>query len=257
MKKRRLDENDNEGGGDEWLLTYGDLMTQLVCFFVLIVAFSSLNIEKFQEVLASIQIALGGGSASGVLTELPSAVDIPLHSSELKVDEGKFMELKGKIDEYIEKQKLNEYLETHITHEGLQITLKQQEPSVFFDTAEARIKEEAYPILNQIGKFLKDITNEIRVEGHTDIRPINTPQFPSNWELSVARATNVLKYLNEKCGISADRLSAAGYGPYKPIAPNDSESGMSKNRRVEVIILRKSLKEEKSQGPIDTQLIKN
>ncbi|HGE73096.1 TPA: flagellar motor protein MotB [Candidatus Poribacteria bacterium] len=258
MKKRKFDEDDEEGGGDEWLLTYGDLMTQLVCFFVLIVAFSSLNVQKFQEVLASIQIALGGGAASGVLTELPSAVDIPLHSSELKIEEGKLMELKGKVDEYIEKQKLSEYLETRITHEGLQITLKQQEPSVFFDTAEARIKDEAFPILNQIGKFLKDITNEVRIEGHTDIRPIHTAQFPSNWELSVTRATNVLKYLSENCGISANRLSAAGYGPYKPIAPNDTEVGMSKNRRVEIIILRKSLKEESKpeSKPID-QLISN
>jgi len=239
MRKQKFSEEESEeGGGDDWLLTYGDLMTQLVCFFVLIIAFSSTNEAKFQEALVSIQIALGGGAASGVLTGLPSSIDLP-RSSKLEIEEGKFMEIKGKIDEYIEEHNLAGELETSIGSEGLHIRLKQQEPSLYFDSAEARIREDAYPILDQIGVFIKSLPNNIRIEGHTDIRPIHTARFPSNWELSTMRATNILKYLNEYAGIAPERLSAAGYGPHKPIASNNTESGMSKNRRVEIIILRK------------------
>ncbi len=240
MSKRKLNEENEEGGGDDWLLTYGDLMTQLVCFFVLIVSFSSLNAAKFQDALISIQIALGGGAPSGVLTGLPTAIEDLPRSAKLHIEEGDFLEIKGKIDKYIEKQNLSEYLETSMGQEGLHIRLKQHEPSVYFDSADARIKEEAYPILNQIGIFIKNLPNNIRIEGHTDIRPISTYQFPSNWELSTMRATNVLKYLSENTGIVPERFSAAGYGPYKPIADNDTDAGMSKNRRIEIIILKKT-----------------
>jgi len=238
MSKRKLSQDDEESSGDDWLLTYGDLMTQLVCFFVLVVAFSSINAAKFQDALVSIQIALGGGAASGVLSGMPTAIEDLPRSSKLNIDEGKFIELKGKVDKYIEEKDLSKYMETYMTQEGLLIRLKQHEPSVFFDSAEARIKEEAYPILNQIGKFISNLPNNIRVEGHTDNRAISTYQFPSNWELSTMRATNVLKYLNSYCQIAPERLSAAGYGPHRPIAENDTELGMSKNRRVEIIILK-------------------
>lgn len=254
MAKRKLSEDEESGGGDEWLLTYGDLMTQLVCFFVLIVAFSSTNAAKFKEALISIQVALGGGAASGVLTGMPTAIEDLPRSADLNIEEGQFLKIKGKIDGYIEKQNLSKYLETSMGQEGLHIRLKQHEPSVYFDSADALIKEEAYPILNQIGVFIKNLPNSIRIEGHTDIRPIGTYQFPSNWELSTMRATNVLKYLSGRIEIAPERLSAAGYGPYKPIATNDTEEGMAKNRRVEIIILKKSSISNKQEDSISGEL---
>ena len=99
----------------------------------------------------------------------------------------------------------------------------------------------AIEVLLFIGEALNTeefIDKNIRIEGHTDTDPINTPKFPSNWELSVLRATNVLRLLEEAKSIESDRLSASGYGPTRPIAPNDNAQNKAKNRRVDIVILK-------------------
>lgn len=108
---------------------------------------------------------------------------------------------------------------------------------VFFDLGKADLKPEAVEILNRLGPILKGIPNPIRIEGHTDNLPINTAQFPSNWELSTYRATRVIRYFIEELGFSPDKLSAAGYGEYRPIADNDTPEGRSLNRRVDIVII--------------------
>ena len=234
MKKSQvpLDSDDGEEGGDEWLLTYGDLMTQLVCFFVLLMSFSIISSMKFRDVVVSLQDSLNG---NGVLSSWMSvADDLPRSFSR---NNGSLMELKAELDEKIKVNNMSDSVETEVREEGLVITLTQGRGSVFFNTGDAVIKEEAYPILNQLGRILKSLPNKLRIEGHTDIRPIHTAKFPSNWELSAARATNVLRYLSNVVGIAPERLSAVGYGPYKPIASNDTEAGMAKNRRVEIVVL--------------------
>ena len=242
MKKRRqarLSSDDADEGADDWLLTYGDLMTQLVCFFVLLMSFSIVSSMKFREVVVSLHDALDG---NGVLSAWMSTVDdLPRN---IDVENEALMELKAEIEGSIAENGMSEYVETEIRKDGLFITLIQKDPAVFFDTGDAKIKEEAYSILNEIGRIIKELPNDIRIEGHTDNRPINTSQFPSNWELSTVRATNVLRYLNKIVGIAPDRLSAAGYGFYRPIASNDTYVGMSKNRRVEIVILHKQIIED-------------
>ena len=237
MKKylSRPTKNDDDKGTDDWMLTYGDLVTQLLCFFILLMSFSIVSSMKFREAALSLQEALGG---IGVLPSWQSNIDEIPRSPTHRIEDEKMLELKKQIREYIEKNKMSEHVKTEMRTEGLVIILVQKDPPVFFDTGDARIKKEAYPILDQIGQIIRDIPNNIRIEGHTDIRPINTPQFPSNWELSVMRATNVLRYFHEMLGTGPQRLSAAGYGPYRPIAPSDTAHGMSSNRRVEMIIVR-------------------
>lgn len=248
MNKERLPRSkDEEEGTDEWLLTYGDLVTQLLCFFIMLMSFSVISSMKFREVVVSLQEALSGTGALPAWQiaveniSKPSLGDIARTTEENSDEEIlRMIGLKTKLDKIIKDQDMSENLETKIGKKGLVITLKQSNPPVFFDTADARIKEEAYPVLDQIAKFIKNLPNGIQIEGHTDIRPISTYQFPSNWELSTMRATNVLRYLADK-DIQPDRLSAAGYGPYKPIASNDDELGMSENRRVEIVILHEKL----------------
>jgi len=227
--------NDDDEDADAWLLTYGDLMTQLLAFFILLLSFSTISTIKFKEVIISLQVALAG---TGVLPSARAIMDDIPYSVKEKVKGDELLGLKSAFDKHMEEHKMSDHVETEIRKEGMVIILKQRDPPVFFDTADARIREEAYPILDQIGGLIKDLPNDVRVEGHTDIRPISTPHFPSNWELSAMRATNVLRYLHEVSGIAPERLSAVGYGSYRPIAPNDTELGMSKNRRVEIIILR-------------------
>jgi chemotaxis protein MotB len=110
-----------------------------------------------------------------------------------------------------------------------------------FDSGSAVIREDAKPILSRVATLLKSIPNQIRIEGHTDNRPIRTARYPSNWELSVARATNVLRYLEEVHGISPGRLSASGYGEWRPLRPNTTEGNRALNRRVDIIVLREEV----------------
>lgn len=235
-QRSRLKKDDEEKGGDEWLLTYGDLMTQLVCFFVLLMSFSIISAMKFRDVVVSLHDALSG---KGVLDAHDSVMgEVPLEIISSRFQDEKLARLEKEIEEVLEELDMSSHVEVEMREEGLVIILNQRNPPVFFDTADARVKEQAYPILNQIGKLMAPLPNNIRVEGHTDVRPINTTQFPSNWELSAMRATKVLRYLQASAKISPGRFSAVGYGPYRPIALNDTELGMSKNRRVEIVILR-------------------
>jgi len=235
--KRRIlpKDDDDERGGDDWMMTYGDLMTQLVCFFVLLMSFSVMSSVKYREAVVSLNEALSG---TGVLPAWRDVVgDLPRSMISSSPDDP-LSQLKAAIDQSVAESNMSSNVDTEMRKEGLVITLREKEPSVFFDSADARVKEEAQPILDQIGRILKDLPNDIRVEGHTDSRPIHTLRFPSNWELSTMRATNVLRHLRQRSGILPERLSAAGYGPYRPIASNDTEAGMSKNRRVEIVVLR-------------------
>ena len=122
--------------------------------------------------------------------------------------------------------------------EGLAIILRTSGKPVMFDSGSAQIRPEFTPILEKIAEELMKIPNDIRIEGHTDNRPIHTPMFPSNWELSAARATSVLRFLVKK-GIDPSRLSAVGYGEFRPVASNDTPEGRAKNRRVEILILKR------------------
>ena len=109
--------------------------------------------------------------------------------------------------------------------------------SFFFDSGQASLRPEVIPIINVLGKSLAKIPNHIRIEGHTDSVPIRTPQFPSNWELSTARATTIVRYLLTHFQFQPHRLSATGYAEFHPIAPNTTPEGRLQNRRVDMVIL--------------------
>jgi chemotaxis protein MotB len=117
----------------------------------------------------------------------------------------------------------------------------------FFKSGEASIRQEFTPILNALGKSLGKIPNHIRIEGHTDSIPINNYQFPSNWELSTTRATSIVRYLLANHSIPPGKISATGYGEFRPIAPNKNSEGRMQNRRVDVVVL--STKEGETEPP--------
>lgn len=109
--------------------------------------------------------------------------------------------------------------------------------SFLFDSGRAELKPNAYPVLDTLAEQLRSLSNDVRIDGHTDSTPIDSPRFPTNWELSVARAAAITRYLSETGGVPASRLSAAGFGEFRPVATNDTREGRSQNRRVEVHIL--------------------
>ncbi len=121
-----------------------------------------------------------------------------------------------------------------MTQRGLVIRFTGQ---LLFNLGEADIREEGEDVLLRVADIIREVPNDVLVEGHTDNLPINTPEFPSNWELSTARATRVIRYFIENEDIDPDRLSASGYSEYQPLRPNDTPENRAENRRVEIVLL--------------------
>ena len=240
MSRRKKRQEESSGGGDDWLATYADLVTLLLCFFVLLFASSTLDVQKFQAFLTSFQ----GGA--GVMPGGDKTADLPTFSGDSDNDDDQELEdlsaIKLLIDDYSEEQGISSEIDTVIEERGLLI---RSLDNVFFDSGKVEIKTEAMSMLDFIAEIIKkEEFNErqLRVEGHTDSDPITNPssQYPTNWELSGIRATNVLRYLVEAQGIQGYRVSIAGYGDERPIVPNDTPENKAINRRVDLIILRSS-----------------
>ncbi|MDF2569270.1 MAG: motB, partial [Sporomusa sp.] len=146
------------------------------------------------------------------------------------------IELKKKLDQYIADNGLGGDLSTALTDDGLMIRIKD---TALFSSGSAEIRPESQRFGTQIAKLLSPLNQKVTVSGHTDILPINTREFPSNWELSSRRAVNFMKFLMvQEAGLKPERFSATGYGEYRPVASNDTPAGRSVNRRVEVLIQR-------------------
>ncbi|WP_077367466.1 flagellar motor protein MotB [Anaerosalibacter sp. Marseille-P3206] len=232
MRKRKKEE---KKGAAEWLTTYSDMVTLLLCFFVLLFSFSNIDAQKFRSIMSSFQ----GGA--GVL-QGGTAMDIPENlAGDYNVDEDELEKLKGVIEEYAESIDLENKITLTTEERGLVIRFAD---SVFFDSGKADIKPESKKILHYVAELLNRNEfkeKQIKVEGHTDSDPIyRSITYPTNWELSAIRATNVLRYLVEVESIDGERISSSGYSYYRPIAPNDTKENKAKNRRVDIVILRTS-----------------
>jgi len=146
--------------------------------------------------------------------------------------------LKKRLETYVTERQLENYITLTKNEKGLVVSLKEK---LMFDSGNAEIYEEAKSILRDLSKEIVDVPNNIRIEGHTDNVPIGQElksKFPTNWELSTARATNVTRYLLETLDFPPMRISSAGYGEYQPVIDNDSEEHRAMNRRVDIVIQR-------------------
>jgi chemotaxis protein MotB len=239
MPARRDRSTEENGSGNEWLTTYSDLVTLLLCFFVLLFSFSEIDAKKFEAIIRSFQGSLSVLDGGKTIDD-DQFINQAMQSNKLFRDqeEVESMErLYQQLDEYIHQNNLQATVVLAVEERGLLIRFNDQ---VLFDSGKADIKKEVEKILDDIGKILNQNQKLIRVEGHTDNVPIHTQKYPSNWELSTARAVNVVKFFIERTGISPARLSAAGYSEYHPIASNDTSENRQKNRRVDVVILKAS-----------------
>ena len=195
---------------NRWVISYADFVTMLFALFI-------------------VMWAITGGT--DVVTTTDNGLLKKALQQEVQIQENP---LKKAIEDNPE---LNEHFKVIEDKRGL---ILRSENAIFFDEGSADIKAEGLAILNEMAATLKDIDKPLIVEGHTDSTPINTTKFPSNWELSTARATNIVKYLINNCGYSPTRLSAVGYGEFAPITDNDNVKNRAKNRRVDIIILDKN-----------------
>jgi len=247
---RRKKREEGHVNHERWLITYSDLITLLMIFFIIMYASSNVDAKKFKAVSDSFRVALGDGSSSSGNNVISS--DIPLNINEMPqevkdemakaaaeakaeaVEKNKLTEVKGKIDSLLEGSGLQASVGTVIEERGLVVSLKD---TVLFDSGSADVKGDRIVTITEIGKILNSIDNYVRIEGHTDNVPIYTSRFHSNWELSALRAVSVKEILSKNGGVNESKLSVLGYGEFRPLADNSSEEGKAKNRRVDIIIM--------------------
>ncbi|MEF9933833.1 MAG: flagellar motor protein MotB [Clostridium sp.] len=236
---------------ERWLITYADLITLLMVFFIIMYSMGRMDIQKYQQLATSLNVAFTGGGKSPIGTEKP-----PISEGGIVViPEAKQMEnAKKEVDEYLKGEGLSNKVETNIDERGLVISLQD---TVIFDSGSAAVKPQQAETLVKIGSILKKMPNYIRVEGHTDNVPIKNTKFSSNWQLSSVRASNMVEILVAKSLIAPSKISAMGYGEYRPVSDNSTIQGRSKNRRVDIVILNSKYNEtEKNSGPKVDPVIK-
>jgi len=234
-RKKKKKEEASGPSSPAWMTTYGDMMTLLLCFFVLLVSMSTMEIEKFKAAAASLKGALSVLPFQERVTPEPQR---PKNADELKKSRDRNRRRKraiSRLRRIIEEQNLGNYIKVYETTEGIHIIIG--DPALF-DSGQAVIKSEFYPVLDGVVEVIHAGTGDenVRVEGHTDNVPINTPQFKDNWELSIARALEVIRYIKAKELIDPRRLRPVGAGEFHPVAPNDTPEGRALNRRVEIFI---------------------
>jgi len=245
MKKRE----EKEPNGERWLLTYSDLITLLMIFFVIMYASSTVNATKYKQLSQSLNAAFDGGSGKSIVGDQSgvSALDSSATSPDKTtvdektaaattkaIEENKMVAIKKNVDNYLKKNGLSSNVSTKIDDRGLAVSLNS---TLLFDVGKADVIDSSAKKLISIGKMLNSVTNYIRIEGHTDSTPISNYEFKSNWQLSAIRATNVTELLISQSGINPKRISSVAYGENRPIANNSTQIGKAKNRTVDIIIL--------------------
>ncbi|PCJ33146.1 MAG: flagellar motor protein MotD [Gammaproteobacteria bacterium] len=281
-RRKRVEEHINH---DRWLISYADFITLLFAFFVVMYSISSVNEGKYRVLSDTLESVFSNPKKSldpiqiGEISRSPNNDDedtltpsqgeaiyiIPPPTATVEVE----VYTPPKVDQEtidtinnISKQ-LNDTFEQMISDGD--VSIKQGEDwlelemksNVLFYSGEARLGKEAVPIIGKVAKILSNSGNPIQVEGFTDNNPINTPRFPSNWELSAARAASVV-HLLERYGLTPNRMSAIGYGEFQPIADNSTIEGQQQNRRVVLVVLgnkhsRRSLDRSAQTSTISTQ----
>lgn len=235
MSRRKKQQSDG-GSGNEWLQTYSDTVTLLLTFFVLLYSFATVDAKKFQQVSTAIQSVLSGQSANSIFEYNMKNGTKPIVGDLKKTGKGSGNSnaLYEQVKEFVEKNKLNKTVKIRKNKLGIIMQLKD---SVIFESGQSDIKENSKVILDKVTTLISTMPNEIIVEGHTDNVPINNDKYKSNWDLSTARAVNVLRYFVETKHLNPKRFNAAGYGEFKPLFNNDSDEHRAQNRRVNILIV--------------------
>ncbi len=218
-----------------WVVSYGDLMTLLLTFFILITSFSTMELIKFRKFMGAMR------GASGVLMEQEGESVVPKDLSKdtrQALQQDILMENVNRVlDELSLEADRHQGNGNGITiersKEGVKIRISSP---ILFSSGEAVLKQSAYHLFDLIALIIKRSNCSVTIEGHTDNIPIHTALFPSNWELSTSRALSVLKYFINVHDIDPQNLIAIGRGQYKPLAPNDTAENRNHNRRVEIYL---------------------
>jgi chemotaxis protein MotB len=217
----------NSGGNQRWLLTYADMITLLLAFFVIMYAISKVDLKRYESLAVSLRGAFAGSPPRPISTRESGGAPV-LPKPDLVFD----------VVERLRERLGDDLAAGRVQIERAPEAIVLRFPdAILFERGKAELRLGARQILDRVAGVVLSLSNPIEAEGHTDTLPIRSAQFPSNWELSVARATTVVRYLVETHAMSPLRIAARGVGEHKPLFPNDSAHGEPRNRRVELRIL--------------------
>lgn len=257
MKKKSKHEQHEEHNDESWLLPYSDLMTLLLALFIVLYGMSTVDAKKFEELSQAFNAALNGGvsvldqsSVNGNSRNTPKDAQSKEQQQSMqnltqqqkrealmKQEQEDLTKLKQQLDQYIKQSGLTSQLSTKLNQSQLLITISD---NALFPSGQADLKPQAEALAKSLSSMLAKFPDyEILVSGHTDNVPIDNTEFASNWDLSFARARNFMEVLLQNTKLDPKMFSPIGYGEFHPVADNSTEVGRSKNRRVEISIIRK------------------
>ena len=252
-RRSRLHEEEEEHVNHErWLITYADMITLLMVLFIVLYSISQVDLAKFRRLKEGVAGGFGGPAAAGALsggagpleggTEAVTSAqaaqaalaDAQAKAAGARQQRSVLQGAQQEIQRSLDKEGLSDTVKFRLEARGLVVTIVSDK--VLFDPGQADLRPEGRDIVDKLAAAIGRLPNKLSVEGHTDNTPISG-RYPSNWELSTARATTVLRELIEGHGISPARLQAAGYADERPVASNDTPEGRAANRRVELVVL--------------------
>jgi len=234
-----------ESGEERWLLTYADMITLLMIFFIVLYSMANTDLKKFAQVSLSIKkgfniptenisvFSAGTGSLldqGGLSVGEPS----PLVIQSLPQQQQDYIQLSEALSKFAKEEGLAKSISINNSPQGIVITLPA---ALLFEPGSATLQNKAKSVVAKIAEMLRPLPNTIRVEGNTDNTPTNSPLYPTNWELSTARAVSVVRYLIDHGHLAPKRLQAAGMGEYNPVVRNDTRSHRAINRRADIVVL--------------------
>ncbi|MGL6174623.1 MAG: flagellar motor protein MotB [Cellulosilyticaceae bacterium] len=232
---RRRSQEEPKKGAPSYMNTYGDMMTLLLTFFILLFSMSSIDASKFRAFIESFSSSSGLLDGGEVLLNDSGMVGASLQvMPEELTDEEKMEKVKEELEQFIQIEDLA--YQVGVQQKGDEVILTFED-MLLFEIGKAHIKPAAVPVLGTLGEKLRMYLEKgynLKIEGHTDNIPIKTVQFPSNWELSAARAIAVAKFFIEEMDFDPTTVSTEGFGEYRPITDNSTEQGRAMNRRVEI-----------------------
>ncbi|MCS6304550.1 MAG: OmpA family protein [Nitrospira sp.] len=237
MAKRKHEEHENH---ERWMVSYADFITLLFAFFVVMYSISSVNIGKYRTVSESIKAALNPLANHSGANQMISVGEAKMALQGRNPTDAKEITIRRirQLTQVIKDKQLKDLVAfvtvVQTINGDIVITIPDR---LLFNSGEATVRTEALPFLEGLGGAILEMNRHARVEGHTDNVPIRTAQFPSNWELSAARAVMVVRVLSELYGVPADHLAAVGHADTRPLTDNSDAEQRAKNRRVEVVIL--------------------
>lgn len=257
MRKKKKEEH---GSHERWLVSYADFITLLFAFFVVLYSSAQVDKRRVGQLALAIQVAFQQMGIFQASNSKPALMDSePMPFSNVQIVEnaqrndamGRLVNspqgeltnaparevmtnLQNELQSALSPEIKKHTITVTPTREGIVVSLKE---AGFFDSGSATVRTDALPTIVHFIRVIRSYPVHIRIEGHTDNVPIHTARFDSNWELSTARATGMIKLFIAQYDIAPNRLSASGYGEYYPVASNDTPEGRAQNRRVDLVLL--------------------